>query len=152
VFNVCDYYLSAGLPRLFTIGRHCSSDDGSATFAAALSAGCTFVLLNRVLLAARSGGPRLFASRLRSLPVGVAAPTDHRMGRRPDVVLTLEAGPGRCSSRRSALAGAACTSALLARRQAPERPPGSGGLRNERSAARGLGVRGGCLLAAVIGR
>ena len=125
-FNVCDYYLSAAAAAaVYQRAAQLLPDDAFGYLAAALSAGCAFVLLNRVLLAgalwfARGLSPRasgLFQSEL------LAADLIITWIAGPMLLLTLQDGPwtvlvtaGPLLLARPAL------SALLARRQTPERP------------------------------
>src|SRR5437879_2886838 len=125
-FNVCDYYLSAAAAAaVYQRAAQLLPDDAFGYLAAALSAGCAFVLLNRVLLAgalwfARGLSPRasgLFQSEL------LAADLIITWIAGPMLLLTLQTGPwtvlvtaGPLLLARPAL------STLLARRQTPERP------------------------------
>jgi hypothetical protein len=125
-FNVCDYFLSAAAAAaVYQRATLLLPDGGLGHVAAALSAGCAFVLLNRVLLAgalwlARGLSPLasgLFQSELLAADLIIAWVAG------PMLVLTLQAGPwmilftaGPLLLARPAL------SALLARRHAPERP------------------------------
>src|SRR2546426_6134258 len=95
-FNICDYYLSAvAAAAVYHRATLLLPDDALGPIAAALSAGCTFVLLNRVLLAgalwlARGLSPvasGLFQSELLAADLIIAWVAG------PMLVLTLEAGP-----------------------------------------------------------
>jgi hypothetical protein len=125
-FNVCDYFLSAAIAAAFYHRATLLLPDGApGHVAAALAAGCTFVLLNRVLLAgvlwlARGLSPLasgLFQPELLAVDLVIAWVAG------PMVVLTLEAGPwmvlitaGPLLLARPALSG------LLIRREARVRP------------------------------
>ncbi|HVS07090.1 MAG TPA: hypothetical protein VHK65_13140 [Candidatus Dormibacteraeota bacterium] len=124
-FNVCDYYLSAAAAAAaYQKAAQLLPDDAFGHVTAAISAGCAFVLLNRVLLAgvlwlARGLSPLasgLFQSEL------LAADLIITWIAGPMLLLTLQSGPwtvlvtaGPLLLARPAL------SALLERRQAPER-------------------------------
>ena len=124
-FNVCDYYLSAAAAAaVYQKAAQLLPDDAFGHLAATLSAGCAFVLINRVLLAgvlwlARGLSPLssgLFDSEL------LAADLIITWIAGPMMLLMLHAGPwtmlvtaGPLLLARPAL------SALLARRQAPKR-------------------------------
>lgn len=125
-FNLCDYYLSAAVAAaVYQRAVQLLPPDALGHLTAALSAGCVFILLNRVLLAgalwlARGLSPiasGLFQSEL------LAADLIITWVAGPMLLLTLQNGPwtvlvtaGPLLLARPAL------SALLARRQAPERP------------------------------
>ena len=124
-FNVCDYYLSAAAAAAaYHKAAQLLPADAFGHLAAALSAGCAFVLLNRVLLA----GVLWFARGLSPLASGLfesellAADLIITWIAGPMLLLTLDAGAwtllvtaGPLLLARPAL------SALLARRQAPKR-------------------------------
>lgn len=125
-FNVCDYYLSAATAAAIYHRATLQLPDGAqGQVAAALAAGCAFVLLNRVLLAgalwlARGLSPLasgLFESELLAADLVVTWIAG------PMLVLTVQAGPlmvlvtaGPLLLARPALSG------LMARHQAGERP------------------------------
>jgi hypothetical protein len=125
-FNVCNYFLSAAVAATFYHRATALLPDGAlGQVAAAFAAGCTFVLLNRVLLAGmlwlgrglspRASGlftPRLVAADL--IIVWIAGPM---------LVLTLEAGPWMVLATAGPLLLARLAlSALLARREAQAEP------------------------------
>ena len=125
-FNVCDYFLSAAMAAALYHRATLQLPDGAlGQVCAALAAGCTFVVLNRVLLA----GALWLARGLSPLASGLFQPellaADLIIAwiAAPMLVLTLQAGPwmvlvtaGPLLLARVALSG------LLARRETRARP------------------------------
>jgi hypothetical protein len=125
-FNVCNYFLSAALAAAFYHRATALLPDGAlGQVAAALAAGCTFVLLNRVLLAAvlwLARGLSPLASGLFQ-PELLAADLIIAWIAGPMLVLTLEAGPWMLLATAGPLLLARLAlSALLARREEQVQP------------------------------
>ncbi|HXN05329.1 MAG TPA: hypothetical protein VN895_10900 [Candidatus Acidoferrum sp.] len=125
-FNVCNYFLSAALAATFYHRATALLPDGAlGQVAAALAASCTFVLLNRVLLAAvlwLARGLSPLASGLFQ-PELLAADLIIAWIAGPMLVLTLEAGPWMLLATAGPLLLARLAlSALLAQREEQVQP------------------------------
>jgi hypothetical protein len=124
-FNVCNYFLSAAMAAAFYHRAIVLLPDGAlGQVAAALSAGCTFVLLNRIQLAGVLWLARGLAPLASGLfqPELLAADLIIAWIAAPMLVLTLEAGPWMVLATAGPLFLARLALAtLLARREAPAR-------------------------------
>ena len=125
-FNVCNYFLSAALAAAFYRQATALLPAGAlGEVAAALAAGCTFVLLNRALLGAvlwLARGLSPLASGLFQ-PELLAADLIIAWIAGPMLVLTLEAGPWMLLATAGPLLLARLAlSALLERRDEPMQP------------------------------
>jgi hypothetical protein len=124
-FNVCNYFLSAAMAAAFYHKATVLLPDGAlGQVASALSAGCTFVLLNRIQLAGVLWLARGLAPLASGLfqPELLAADLIIAWIAGPMLVLTLEAGPWMVLATAGPLLLARLAlSTLLARREAPAR-------------------------------
>lgn len=124
-FNVCNYFLSAAMAAASYHRAAVLLPDGAlGHVAAALSAGCTFVLLNRIQLAGILWLARGLAPLASGLfePELLAADLIIAWIAGPMLVLTLEAGPWMVLATAGPLLLARLAlSTLLARREAPAR-------------------------------
>jgi hypothetical protein len=124
-FNLCNYFLSAAMAAAFYHRATVLLPDGAlGQVAAALSAGCTFVLLNRIQLAGVLWLARGLAPLASGLfqPELLAADLIIAWIAGPMLVLTLEAGPWMVLATAGPLLLArVALSTLLVRREAPAR-------------------------------
>jgi hypothetical protein len=124
-FNLCNYFLSAAMAAAFYHRATALLPDGAlGQVAAALSAGCAFVLLNRIQLAGVLWLARGLAPLASGLfePELLAADLIIAWIAGPMLVLTLQAGPWMVLATAGPLLLArVALSALLTRREAPAR-------------------------------
>src|SRR5713101_8090099 len=124
-FNLCNYFLSAAMAAAFYHRATALLPNGAlGQVAAALSAGCAFVLLNRIQLAGVLWLARGLAPLASGLfePELLAADLIITWIAGPMLVLTLQAGPWMVLATAGPLLLARLAlSATLARRQAPAR-------------------------------
>ena len=124
-FNLCNYFLSAAMAAAFYHRATALLPDGAlGQVAAALSAGCAFVLLNRIQLAGVLWLARGLAPLASGLfePELLAADLIIAWIAGPMLVLTLQAGPWMVLATAGPLLLArVALSALLTRREVPAR-------------------------------